>query len=402
MGFTNTKYTDTIDSLIEGFKEKLKNPHYLYSSLKATPTNYYNQNIANSSLDQGSKLQYSPLGDDSPATFNKIENMLLYGLDKITTNLENGEWGLESSSIEGEAIILPNTITPIAGDYFTINYLKHDLLFKVTSSTTDTIENGSNFYKIEYKLDQLDTEKIEKQVYENYTMIISNTGTQYKSIIRRNDYEYIEKVGDLSNKLKEYYKEIFYSQYVQTFIYNYNTKNFYDPYLIEFLIRNKVLINKNNYIYINHQIQIPLTFSIDYDKTFFRMIEENDLENIDRYRTDAQARYINDPLSIMNDMIEDYFEIIYINNINQAILNEPLINIVDSKLIENIKKKEYYDIISPLQYRNIIIKYMNKEKITGEDLKSINNIDFCNNKSLFYEIPLVIFIIEKELLSLMS
>lgn len=403
MAFTNTKYTDTINSLIDGFKDKLKNPYYLYSDLKATPTIYYNQNVANSSLDEGSKLQYSPLGNDSPSTFNKIENMLLYGIDKITTNLENGEWGLESSSIEGEAIILPNTITPIPGDYFTIKYLNHDLLFKVTGSTTDTIENGSNFYKIEYKLDQLDTEKIEKQVYEKYTMIVNNTGTQFKSIIRKNDFEYIEQLGDLSNKLKQYYKEIFYSQRVQSFIYMNNAKNFYDPFLLEFLIRNRVLNNKYDYIYINHQIPIPATFSLDYDKTFFRMVEQIDLENINRYKTQAQARFIDNPLSIMNDMLEDYFEIIYINNKDYAILNEPLITILDSELINRIKNKQEYDRTeSSLQYRNIIIKYMNNKKITGDDIKTINDIDFCNNKTLYYEIPIVIYIIEKDLLSLMS
>ena len=150
--FINTKQKVVLQSLVDGFKEKLNNPYYIHMDKKPNVTCYYNQNIHASTLDEGSKLQYSPLGSDSPTKYNMIKDFYLYGIERIYTDYENGEWGLESSSIEGDAIILPNTIVPIANDYFTIDYLDQKLLFKVTSVTADTIENGANFYKIQYKL----------------------------------------------------------------------------------------------------------------------------------------------------------------------------------------------------------------------------------------------------------
>ena len=97
-------------SLVESYKDRLKNPYYTQTDKKATIVTYYNINKAKSTLDEGLKIEYSRLGKDSPLRFNRIHNFFIYGLERISTQLESGDFGIVASDIEGEAIILPNTI----------------------------------------------------------------------------------------------------------------------------------------------------------------------------------------------------------------------------------------------------------------------------------------------------
>ena len=136
--------------------------------------------------------------------------MFLYGGERLIAELENGDYGLETNTIEGELVVLPNTIIPYANDYFSINHTNKDYLFKVLSVTTDTLESGANFWKIQYKLDRHTSADINKQIAEEYTMILNNIGTNFNAIIRSNDYDFIEQLDSIILDLKKYYKALFY------------------------------------------------------------------------------------------------------------------------------------------------------------------------------------------------
>lgn len=387
--FINTKHKKVLECLVEGFKEQLNNPYYLYQDKKPNVTTYYNQDVHASTLDEGSKLQYSPLGEDSPTKYNRIEGLYLYGIERIVTNIDNGEWGLEADSIEGEAIVLPNTIVPIANDYFTINHIDKKLLFKVLSVTSDTIENGVNFYKIQYKLDQLTDEEILEQVSNNYTMIVNNVGTQFKSIIRKNDYDFIDKIEDILIRLKTYYNNLFYSSRVQTYILIYRGTHFYDPYLIEFLKRNSIMKGTDEYIFITHQTALQHTFCLDYDRTFFRYVEMPDRKSTPLIY--SQGVYIDDVFSIFECRKEEYFKLEYIlPNID---MSKYMLNNFNEELYSNIKSNiKYYE--EKDLYKNIIIKYFNNEEIKADDIESLEYIQYDSNIELFYNIPIIICIIE--------
>lgn len=394
--FTNTVHKTTVDSLVDGFKEKIKNPYNIHLDKKPTLTTYYNQNIAKSTLDVGFKTEYSALGKNSPLKFNKINNFFIYGLERITTELDNGEWGLESSSIEGEAIILPNTIVPIPNDYFTINHCDKKLLFKVTNSTVNTIESGANFYKIEYKLDQFDDVEIEKQVEDKFEMVVNNVGTQFNTIIRSEDYDFIDKVEYILDRLKTYYCNLFYKERVQTFILDFDCKHFYDPYLIEFIKKNNLINNNGDYLYIAHQTFIPATFSLDYDRTMFRMVETG-IKLKNKPRTDSQADIINEYLSILCTRSESYHKIEYIGK--HANPNNYIIENFDHELLDRIYNNDLY---KEPNYNNIIIKYFNDIDIKEEDIFSIEDIDFEHNIRLFYNIPVIIYILERKIKSILN
>ena len=52
--FSDTRYVNTIDSLVNATKSKLENPYYQFADKKPTKVTYYSQNIEKSTLDESS------------------------------------------------------------------------------------------------------------------------------------------------------------------------------------------------------------------------------------------------------------------------------------------------------------------------------------------------------------
>lgn len=390
--FTNTQHKLVIDSLVEGLKDRLNNPYYVFTDKKASIVDYYNQNKYKTTLDEGTKQAYAPLGDNSPKRFNKITDAYLFGIEKIAVNLSNEEFGLEADSIEGDALVLPNTFIPYPDDYFSIKYLLKKVLFRVISVTPDTLESGANFYKISYKLDQIDETVIEDQIVDRFRMIVNNVGTNFNAVIRSNDYDLIEKLEDITSMLKEYFRGLFFSHKVQTFVYSRNGYIFYDPYMIEFIIRNGILDGNKTYDYVSHQTFINKTFSIDYNRTMFKAIELRDKSNIDKCRIFANAETIMDKQSLMYYRYEPYFKLDYIATDNKEF--KTIIEIFSLDLIDKIKNNTYYDDQDHNRIYNIIIGFFNEANITSKDIDMIENIDYQSTENLYYLIPIIICIIE--------
>lgn len=387
--FINTEYKDTINSIVDGFKERLKNPYYVYNDKKATIVTYYNRNVTKSTLDEGAFIEYSALGGNSPIRYNKITDAYLYGIDRISIDLDNGDYGAEANDIEGEAIVLPNTFIPYAGDYFSIPYANKNILFKIIGVTPDTLDNGANIYKLQYKLDRTDyeEERINKQVVKNFKMIINNVGTNFKAVIEANDYEFIEELQEITNTLKQYYKSLFFKNKVQTFVFSIGDDNFYDPYMIEFLMKHRILQGEE-YTFVEHQTVPSATFPIEYDKTFFKALEICSTKGYSN--RSVKGVYINDPNSLLSTRYEDYFELTYtLDNM----IGYP-ITTVDDEVLYNINNNIKYDESDSKAAYNILVMYFNKQPFDGNVLDYIEKIEYQPSKELFYLIPIVIFILE--------
>lgn len=399
--FINTEHRDNIDALVDGLKSTFKNPYYKWNDKSGTAVRYYNINKESTTLDQSTKLYYSDIGIDSPIKFNVIEDMMIYGIDQIAIAMENGDFGPEASEITGEAIILPNTIIPYVGDYFNIIYTDENLLFRVIDATPDTLENGSNIYKIQYKLETTALNEVidEENIEDEYNMIVNNLGTGFNPIIRHESYNMIKKLDQVLYNLRTYYKSVFYKERVQTFVFLHNGKRFYDPYMIEFLRENKILDgDEDGYIYLYQQVTLSALFPIKYNKSFFKCLEEKDLERIRYYEHRGTAEYISDPLSIFNTRLEDYFQIKHeVSDIDFGILpcfSDDMINFIeDDKLFDYGCANSLY---------NIIIKYFHNEMITQEDIDTLKFIDFSDNITIFYSIPCIIYCLERFVKSLMK
>ena len=427
---TTTAYTQMVTNAGNRMKSLLDNPYYLFTDKKASECTYYNINTTMTTLDEATRGNYSEISNNSPIRFNKIKGFLLYGVTRIEPNLDIGEFGLESSDITGEALILPRTIIPYPGDYFYLTQINKPYLFRVTAVNPNTLDTGATMYRINYTLVSSDGLKnIEPQVVKVFSFNLNTGGVgsdngsnMSASIIEEGLLDDIEKLQDYVTALKDYYISLFYDPKIQSFAYRYNLTEewrsnngeahhlhlfnmrnapcadfgfkVYDPYLIEFLIRNKILSGSTVYIYVSQQMFLPSTFFMDYDKTIFSSIEDKDIEK--HYgRSVGNLLFCDQQLSILYAYPTDYYYMDY-KNLHAQFFYIDIFD--DPDFMNKIKKTEY----TSHELKNLIVKYFNDEEITLDDVKKLKHIDYMDNKEFFYGIPFAIFCIEKQIAKSLS
>lgn len=419
MGFINTEYKNTVNNLINGRKNIINNPYYMYIDRAPTIVTYYTINKEKSTLDIGLKNVESNIGSNSPLRFNKINNFILYGIKPIQLTLEVDEFGLSSSSLEGDAIILPNTIVPNPGDYFVIDYLENKYLFKVISINKDTLESGANIYLLEYKYEAINDKNIDSYVVCEYETIVDNNGTDFKTIIRSTDYKLVSLFDEVNKKLKEYMKSMFYDKNVESLIYRLSGMRVYDPMVMEFCIRNSIL-KSNDFSYMTQQIRIYDTFSLDYDNNFYRCVELNNKDDLNNINLFIRFSLIYEQFSLLSMRKEDYHKVVYVNNytddmlendnIDQGFINNEMmpLDIVNNDIIINecdiYKLMDFDKLINKINNKifdnsidDIIVKYFNKLDLSEDDIDILENIRYSTTYYLYYRIPVVIYIIERYL-----
>lgn len=412
--FSNTVYRDTSDSLVQGIQNRLNNTYYNFSDKKPTTVTYWNINYKMSTLDQGDKEVYHQLGQNTSLRYNRINKFQLYGIERIMLDYQRGELGIESP-VEGTAYILPNTIIPFADDYFMINYVKEKpVLFRVVSITPDTLDSGANWYKIQYVLENTNGRSKDildnKLTVETYEFIESNVGSNLVTLLKSSDADLLKKIDEAYDIIKTFYINLFYRQNIQTFVYSYDDMMIYDPYLIEFMIRTGLFATDDeNYMYISQAVHKPTTFALEYAHSIFMDIER---VNPALHLNSLYPVPVHDPNSLLVDRMEDYYELsinlhhAYMDPINW--LNMDLFDrIVNNKPYQNDDNKDIRDI--PI-YRDIIIDYMNKNslpdgksfEITDAELQQLECMDYTYRKDLFYEIPIILYILKQYTLDAQS
>ena len=394
-----TTYHDTVSKITEFNSSLINNSFYTLNDKKPSIVTYYNINTEASSLDQGAKIAYNNIGSETPLRFNRINNFIIYGFNRIELQTENDEFGLEADKITGDCIILPNTIIPYEGDYFEVEHIKDSTwLFIVTDVQQDTLENGSNAYKITYKLEYVDHQKILNNVVEDFNMIEKREGTNVVKIVESSKLEKAKNMDKYAVMLKKYFNELFYNDKVQTFIYmDLYEYRVYDPYMIEFLIRNKILDNGlDSFIYVCHQLAVKNTFSMDYDTTFFRVFEKRDPNKILKSNYTTQLEEISSYGTTFSARFESYYKAKYIlppviNGYRVQCLSDDLLyRIYDHNLVEDT---EDLNEETPL-WLNIIVKYFYNEDFTDKEINSIEDIHYDTSVEMFYMIQLLILCLE--------
>lgn len=394
--FINTDQKITFDTLADNMKDLLNNPYYQFSDKKGTICQYYNINTTKTTLDEATRGNYSELGPDSPIRYNKVKNAIIYGFGKLDINLEVTDFGLEGNDITGESYILPDTIIPYPGDFFTVDQLDKPYLFKVTNAQPNMLYSEQVMYKISWVLSYPDLHDINNQVVGGYVYNNSAFGTNNKVIIESSIYDLVSQIQDTLIKLKDYFYMLFYDQKVQTFIYLHNKViHTYDPYLIEFISRNNILSGATDYIYVTQQMFLPSTFGIDYDKTIFSCIEDKDISTKAKIRTVGNLLLCDQKLSLLYQYPIDYYYMEYAH-LNTRYHSIDIFN--DLEMLYYIKN----NIKTNNALWNIMIKYFNNESIISNDLLEIKNIDYCENMELYYGIPIAIYCMERMVESMLK
>ena len=394
--FLNTTYTGTIDSLQQGTINKVKNANYVFNDKPPVISDWYNISKRGTTLDEATRAEYSSIDRNSPIRYNKILDAVFYSSGiRLSTDVDFNDEGLglaSQPSISG--IVLPNTWIPYAGDFFSIKHAGKKWLYKVNAVSFDTIDNGNNVYSFEASLDNYGEELLEKHVVERYKMVINNVGTDFNAIIKEADYNLIDILDNVLTRIKNYYISLFYKESLQTFTYPGQYGNIYDPYMIEFLIRNNILSGSTAYVFVSHATRIPVTFSIEYDKSFFRALETHSIERFSS--SPANANIIEDQYSLFNTVMEKYFKISY----KEPIFNG--INVLDPSIISDTKEGIERNFEDEHSLNNIVSRYFNDKHLDSSIIDIFDKVEFKQTPYLFYIIPISIFCIESEIRNLMS
>lgn len=405
-GFTNTKYNNTVEAIVTTMKDKItSNPNYKFSDKAPTEVEYYNINKYKTTLDEAAKITLSEISSNSGIKWNKINNFLLYGIDNVQLTATIEEFGLQTQEIEGECYVLPGTITPYAGDFFLIKYVDQKVIFEVTDVSPDTLEHGSNIYRLQYRSSSVsyEDENIESITEDDYRFIVDNVGTNYNSIIKSEVSVFIEHISDYIERLQEFYKNVFYSNRVQAFVYTYlNNDHFYDPYMIEFIISNHLMdsMDDSNYLYICHQTKLDNTFSLKYAKTFFHALENRDVSRIDHYAISGAGVAIQDHTTTFYNRVEDYYQIFCDRTTTELLQQIPCFR---SEIVDAIKSNKVFRMNKELVIYNIIIKFFNNQEIIQDDLDTLFDIiDDLDSITLFYAIPCIIYCLNNQILTLLN
>lgn len=400
--FVNTEINDTIQSVTTGVIDRINNNYYHFNSLTPITVTYYNLDPNKSGFDESLGTTYDVFGEDSSLRYNKIKEFIIYGVDKIDRNISMTDFGAEADEVTGKAIIIPNTVIPHPNDFFEINYLKEPLLFKVINAQATVLDTGSNCYEIEYTISHSDNTLIDENVTDEFNYIVANAGTSYNPVILSSNYDLLDYVDTAVCKLRLFYKSIFYSDRVDALILNNNGLRFYDSFLTEFVIDTGILSDKSNFLYLTHQVPVSNSFSIQYNRSFFRYLIDKDRDNVQDANTYCFGEMIENRSIIFYNRVEEYFKMIYkpVKGLLPGFNENLTFYTFDSVLMSGIKSGELIedDILS-----NIIIKYFNDVDYTKEDIEALDSIDFINNPpKLFYYVPVAIYCLEAFIKRLMS
>lgn len=402
MGFTNTIYRDMVGNLTKSGLDRLHNPYWKYLNQKPTKVTYWNLNSKRSTLDQAKKDTYDQLGPKSSLRYNRIKDFIIYGLPRFQVDLNLEETGIQSSEISGQGLILPNTIIPSVDDYFTIDYMTKPYLFRVTRQTIDNLEqsSGINFYRIEVTLDNTRQDYLKalngRQLAYKYIFKIDRVGTNMTPILTEEEDAAIGRLQQIYDLLRTRYIELFWRSNVQTFICAYlDGMYLYDPYLIEFIIRNGLFASDDElqYLFIDQAVHHSSTFNIEYDHTIFRDFERR---NPKMHTNSVYPVPVHDPNSLLMDRMEDYLELSnHLQHSNQRPINQLNNNLFDH-IVENTPFNEE-DTANHKLYWNILTNWINmgdEYTITVPQLESLDKLTYKYNKDLFYEIPLLMFVLQ--------
>lgn len=289
----------------------------VYYQQKVTGRNDYVINTANLGNTDVNKL-----------AFYKIKDFIILCSDPLNVSLEKNE-GSTSLMGDGSANILPKTIKPMVNDYFLMNTLGKNNLYRITEVNKSSIEQDSA-YQVNYQLIEEDSveqlTKLEENVVDTYRFIYSHVGTSFRTIFRDDEYDALEKMEKMYQCIGEMFNESYYNNDKNTYVLKYNqldiknedgvpisesrvenmpwsyektyNKNesysippklndsdvwygslMYDRMLVEFITKNSIFTNVNRKIYRVTQLQEDLERW--YSKTIFYAIEKQSNKRFD-------------------------------------------------------------------------------------------------------------------------
>nr|DAS02474.1 MAG TPA: hypothetical protein [Caudoviricetes sp.] len=379
-----------VDDTTFQFENRFKSPTARFIDTTPVFVTYFHINIDETTVDEGFLDIASVIGHRSPLRFNKIENFPLYGMDQIVLGLSDEEQGIDTNW-DGDGIILPKTIKPVPNDFFIIPTLKDYYVFRVTNIQYDTVM-PDNYYKIEFKLEYIDSTKIEeleKQVITENICLLENIGTETNCIIEKSSYFRIKEIEHMYNEIKELYMAMFYNERHNVFLCEIEEgKLLYDPLQTYFINIHKLFNDKKDLstLILTDQYDDPKR-KYKYAKSVYKFLETKDMKLLSMFK------YITRPGTTIR---ESSFRKWHDRNIE--VLDIPMLIPDDSKCIFSQEYMEAVRMNAPVEseYGSLIQKFLRGEKLSIKDvsMELDTELIYLNNSiEVFFFTPFIMYII---------
>lgn len=316
------KLNKQVDFINDAIKNRQELDFTSYSRfLESAPIfiTYYKQNTEESTLDYGIASTQTFIGADSSIRYNRIKSVPLYGLNLTQIDISEDETGA-TASFQSEGIMLPGTFTPIPNDYFMIDYMGKDIVFKVTNVVAGTIKSN-DYIKIEFKFNQIledhEQERLDKQVVTDNTIIFDNIGSENKALVTDDAFKRAQWLKELYTKFAEDYIDYFFVSEVNSFICEYPVDGLdkkelaYNPYLTHFMIQNGLFTGDNTpkILALEIETSVAKDFKNNYKNSIFKTIESRYKYDIEKVYNNQFFKFINEQTSIFFERATEYLRI---------------------------------------------------------------------------------------------
>lgn len=306
-----TRQKDILKSNLSSYLQTTTNSSYM-AYFEGSPTYLVYYQLDNQATLQDGALEtvHSLVGANTPNKYKRIYDLPVYGVDALDVQNEITERGLQAV-VNGEILILPDSIRPYPGDFFEFAY--DDLrghLFRINDVQYDKL-TPKKYFRCQYSLFQDNADEILANISEDYEATYNANGSDGTSsaieIKKSSDVAEAEKCKNLVNSLIEKYTKLYYNDDMDTFVFydgvntagtliNNNASKasgggyyYWSPYLQHFLHETNALTSYTNEIlteiYINdiNEIDNGNVYSEEaYRNSLFRNVEiQNSEVNFD-------------------------------------------------------------------------------------------------------------------------
>lgn len=277
-----------VDSQMYKYDKFLHSRINKYTGAGRTLVTYFNLNDRNTTDSLGMGMHYQIIGPDSPLRFDRIENMIIIGFSPLSP--QNGTAStttVRDYQLEGDGFIIPGTVMPKENDFFIVNHLNMNHLFRITEVIQDGL-NTDGSYQVKYSLYSTninDIDGIERQVVGRYVMDLQTIGGEdLTPVIGKEDYEYRSRLIQMVDDMIDNYIANYYEPKHNCFMSHLNGRSIFDVCGNMFMAKNGVMIrdNANNNIVLNENKIRSHMMRYWYERSPYKWIER-----------DAPIRYLD-------------------------------------------------------------------------------------------------------------
>ena len=381
------------------FEKKVHSQYAKYLEELPFFTDYFHIVKALSTEDTGLLNVEKLHGTNSPIRYNLLKNFPLFGLERILTDLEDDDnIGLQTE-YSGEAIILPNTITPLPDDHFSITAIGKKHFFRVTEIHYDTILDR-NYYKINFVIRAVDNTKYYKEFLEKtndtYVCIYDNYGTQDSFIIKEEDYNKQEKLMNLYNKITKKYFLYFYNEKYNALVIknDFGINCLYDAF-VNYFCNEQELFSYNPRELMNYKFYLETRpeFHLLYLNSIFNVFINKDLEIL---RSNKFLKYFY-TIPTFTDSIFQFYGDYDTSSVNYSskkinLFNKHNHNIISEEFLDALQNNSHTEFTNNIY--NILISYLYDQDVSK--LLNITDIKISYSYEDYILIPILLFIIRKQ------